>query len=145
MDTVWKKIHSSRDWGKWPNEELVRFIGRNFFRMPRKQRKKIRILEVGVGQGANTWFMMKEGFDVYGVDISCSAIDKFKKMFSEENLEVEDFSRKFKVADIREIPFGDRFDVVIDCATVWYVTYTEHHSVYKEINRVLKKGGLFFS
>jgi len=34
---VWEKIHSQREWGKYPNEELVRFIGKNFFNLSKKK------------------------------------------------------------------------------------------------------------
>lgn len=74
--SIWEQIHSQRAWGRYPNEELVKFIGKNFFRIPKEERQNIKILELGCGQGANLWFLAKEGFDVYGIDISPSAIKK---------------------------------------------------------------------
>ena len=38
---------------RYPNEELCRFMGKNFFKVPQDQRKDIRILEVGCGSGAS--------------------------------------------------------------------------------------------
>ena len=50
------------------------------------------------------------------------------------------------VANMMKIPFeNEMFDVVIDIAATWYVSYTDHNKVYQEINRVLRKNGLFFS
>ncbi|OVE74930.1 hypothetical protein BVX95_00705 [archaeon D22] len=143
---IWEDIHFHKSWGKYPNEEVIRFVGKNFFRLPTEERKKIKILDLGLGQGSNSLSLIKEGFDVYGIDIAPSGISKFKKRLEEENVIVEDFDDKFKVGDIREIPFlNSVFDVVIDCATTWYVSHTEHKLVYKEINRVLVDDGLFFS
>ncbi len=145
-EKIWEEIHSTRGWSRYPNEELVRFIGSNFFKLPREERKKIKILELGIGQGANVWFLMREGFDIYGIDISKSAVKKTFERLKEEDLFIKSLESHFKVADIMNIPFeNEMFDIVIDIATTWNVTYTDHNKVYKEINRVLKKKGLFFS
>ena len=143
MKNIWEQIHSKRAWGKYPNEELVRFIGRNFFKIPREERRNLKILEVGCGQGANLWFLAKEGFDVYGIDVSPSAIRKAKNYLeSEWNIR----SVKLYKQDIRDIQFEDEmFDVIIDVATIWCVSYTDHMRVYERIFRLLKSGGYFWS
>ncbi len=145
-NNVWEEIHASRAWGKYPNEELVRFIGRNYFKLNKEDRKNIRILELGVGQGANVWFLMRESFDVYGIDISPSALKKCKHFLEEDGFSFENFSEKFKQGDIRQLPFSnDCFDVVIDVATAWCLPYSDHSKIYSEVKRVLKSGGKFFS
>lgn len=142
-DNIWEQIHSQRSWGKYPNEELVRFIGRNFLKIPREERKSIKILELGCGQGANLWFLAKEGFDVYGVDISPSAIIKTKD-YMEKEWGIR--SIKLLVQDIRDLLFKDEmFDVVIDPSAIWYVSYTDHKKVYNKIFRLLKPRGYFWS
>jgi cyclopropane fatty-acyl-phospholipid synthase-like methyltransferase len=141
--SIWEQIHSQRSWGRYPNEELVRFIGKNFFRIPREKRKSIKILELGCGQGANLWFLAKEGFDVYGVDISPSAIKKAKD-YLERDWGIK--SVKLNVQDIRTLQIEDEmFDVVIDVATIWYVSYTDHKKVFEKIFRLLKLNGYFWS
>jgi len=143
---TWENIHSKKEWGKYPNEELVRFIGSNFFKLSRKERKKIKILEMGFGQGANIWFLIREGFDVYGIDISNSAKEKLKARLENEKILPEEFDNHFKVQDIRKVSFSENyFDVVIDVAAILCVSYTDHNIVYNKINNMLKKDGLFFS
>jgi ubiquinone/menaquinone biosynthesis C-methylase UbiE len=143
---IWEEIHKNREWGKYPNEELVRFIGKNFFSLPIAKRKNIKILELGTGQGANVWFFLKEGFDTYGIDISPSAIMKMRMRLEREGFILNDFQKRFKVGDIRKIPFEkEMFNVVVDVGTISYVSYTEHKTVFKEIWRILKPKGLFFS
>lgn len=142
IKNIWEQTHSRRAWGKYPNEELVRFIGRNFFKIPREKRKNIKILEVGCGQGANLWFLAKEGFDVYGIDISPSAIKKAEKYLSE----AYNIKAHLKVADVRELPYKNEFfDIIIDCATVQHLSFKDHKKVCTEINRVLKPDGYFWS
>lgn len=136
-----KKIHSQRDWGKYPNEELVRFIGRIFFKISLQNRKNIRVLEVGCGQGANLWFLLKEGFDTHGFDISTSAVFKAKKRLKD----CWNVYAHLTIADMLKIPYKDcSFDIVIDCASIQHITYSLHASVYKEIYRVLKLNGYFW-
>jgi hypothetical protein len=35
-DKGWDKIFSTAEWGKYPGEELIRFIARNFYAAPSK-------------------------------------------------------------------------------------------------------------
>lgn len=139
----WEKIHSQRAWSRYPNEELVRFIGRNYFKLPREKRQEVKVLEWGCGQGANLWFLVKEGFDVYGFDISQSAIEKGVEYLSREyNVKAD-----LKVVDARkELPYKDGFfDIIIDCASIQHVSFKDHNKVYKEIHRILKSEGKFWS
>lgn len=94
----------------------------------------------------NVCFLIREGFDVSGIDISKSAVKKTKNRLKDKNLLNDDFDKRFMIEDIKELPFeNESFNVVIDVATTWYVSYSEHNKVYKEIYRELKQGGLFFS
>jgi hypothetical protein len=49
-DPGWDNIFSKKKWGKYPPEELVRFVGRNYFSVP--DRSSISFLEIGCGGGA---------------------------------------------------------------------------------------------
>jgi len=141
VENIWEKIHFKKEWGKYPNEELVRFVGRNFLKFQKRKRKNIKFLEVGCGQGANLWFLAKEGFDVYGVDISTSAITKAKKYLKTYNVQPS-----LKVADVKKLPFkNDFFNAVIDCATIQHLSFRDHNKAYSEILRVLKPNGYFWS
>ena len=77
----WEEIHRNQEWGKYPSEQLVRFIARNFYN---KDRKNIKILDFGCGAGANTWFLAREGFDVYAFDGSESAVNRAKEYLNKD-------------------------------------------------------------
>ncbi|MFW9995579.1 MAG: class I SAM-dependent methyltransferase [Candidatus Odinarchaeota archaeon] len=137
----WEQIHGQRTWGHYPNEELVRFIGRNLFKLSYEERKNVKILEVGCGQGANIWFLAKEGFTTHGIDVSTSAVTKAEKFLAETH-GVKAF---LEVADLRDLPYESGvFDVVIDNATIQHVSFLDHEKAYKEIYRVLKPGKKFW-
>lgn len=61
---------------------MIRFIARNFYKV--NNRESIKILEVGCGPGANLWYMNREGFTVYGIDGSETAIKKAEKRLKED-------------------------------------------------------------
>jgi len=138
---IWEEIHSSREWGKYPNEEFVRFIGKNYFFHNFDARKNIRILEIGCGQGANLWFIAKEGFDVYGIDISQLAIQKTSRYLANLNL-----NANLKVVDMKNTNYPDAFfDVIFDCAAIQHSSFTDHKVIYDEIFRLLKPNGRFWT
>ena len=60
--------------------KLCRFMGRNFFKIPREGREAIKVLETGCGSGANLWMIAREGFDTYGIDLSEEGVALCQKM-----------------------------------------------------------------
>jgi cyclopropane fatty-acyl-phospholipid synthase-like methyltransferase len=99
-------------------------------------------LEVGCGQGANLWFLAKEGFDVYGVDISPSAIKKTDENLK-ENWNIENVT--LDVQNIVNLNFGKtKFDVIIDIGTIVCLPYKDHSNIYDKIYHLLKDGGKFW-
>lgn len=38
---VWDNIFKNKEWGKYPNEELIRFIARNFYKVKDRKQKNI--------------------------------------------------------------------------------------------------------
>uniref|UniRef100_UPI00112FAD0C class I SAM-dependent methyltransferase n=2 Tax=Campylobacter jejuni TaxID=197 RepID=UPI00112FAD0C len=93
--TLWENIFSQKEWGKYPSENLIRFIAKNFYNV--KDRNKINILELGLGTGANLWFCAKEGFSVSGIEWSKTGVERFKQRLENENLSHH----------IQEIKIGD--------------------------------------
>lgn len=138
IDKGWDKIFKKHEWGKYPSEEFIRFIARNFYK---KKRSKIKILELGCGPGANIWYLSREGFDVYGMDGSAIAIKKAKTRLKKENLKA-----KLILGDITNLPFKDNFfDLVFDVECLYSNSLSETKKILKEAYRVLSPKGLFYS
>jgi SAM-dependent methyltransferase len=135
----WDEIFSKTEWGKYPSEELVRFIGRKFFAAP--VRKEVRILEVGCGTGANLWFLSREGFSTFGIDGSSIAVDRAKTRMQKEGLNAE-----LKTGDIVNLPYeSEYFDAVIDIECIYANDLVSTEKILNEVHRVLKPRGYFFS
>jgi len=138
-NSSWEKVFQKREWGKYPPEELVRFIGRSFYNV--KSRNKIKILDLGCGPGACSWYLAREGFSVYGIDGSKTAIQNAKKRLRNEHLHGE-----FKVMDFIKLDFPDKtFDVVIDIDAIQHNSLKNVPKILSAINRVLKSNGKLFS
>lgn len=82
-DPIWEEVFHSQEWGKYPGESLIRFIARNFYK---RNRKEVRILEIGCGTGANIWYLCREGFSAYGIDGSKKAVSLANNRIKTEGL-----------------------------------------------------------
>lgn len=138
FDNTWEEIHKSQEWGKYPSEDIIRFVARNYYN---KERKNIKILDFGCGAGANTWYLAREGFDTYAFDGSVSAVKKAKSYLAKENLEAH-----FEVADALDISYENNFfDCIIDSAVVYANTIKNITDMYKKIYDLLVPAGKLFA
>ena len=135
----WEKIHSTQEWGRYPSETVIRFIARNYYKT---EREKIKILDFGCGAGAHTWYLAREGFDVYAFDGSKSAVDE-----AEKYLEADEYKNvHFAVMDGAEIQYEkDFFDCVVDSVCIYANTKQNIQNMYKEVYDVLKTGGKLYT
>jgi ubiquinone/menaquinone biosynthesis C-methylase UbiE len=138
-DKGWDILFSRVEWGRYPGEELIRFVARNFY--SKHNRKDIKILEVGCGSGANLWYLAREGFKTYGFDGSSVAIEKAENFLKKENLTAD-----LKQGDALNLPYDDAmFDAVLDVECLYANSLVDTSVILKEIYRVLKPGGLIYS
>jgi SAM-dependent methyltransferase len=140
-DTAWEEIFSAREWGRYPPEELIRFVARHFFQV--QDRKQVKILEIGCGTGANIWFLAREGMDAYGIDGSPSAIIRAGKRLEEEGL-----SANLQVGDIINLfdTYSSlRFDAIIDLVCLQHNALPAVKHILDQVMILLKPGGKVFS
>ena len=139
----WDDKFRLQEWGRYPPEDLVRFMGRNY---KHAQKSSVRVLEVGCGPGANLWFLHREGFAVSGIDVSPSAIDIATKRMATENSGCLAPTPDLRVGNFGALPWADAtFDVVIDIFAVYANTTDIIAGTVREIARVLKPGGRFYA
>jgi len=140
-DSVWDTIFQSQSWGKYPGEDFIRFVARNFYNSP--QRSLIKMLEVGCGPGANLWYLAREGFEVYGVDGSATAMQLAQSRLDEE---CPGWQGRLITGDVTALPFADEvFDAVVDNECLYCNSYDVAVDIYSEMSRVTKPGGKLFS
>jgi SAM-dependent methyltransferase len=140
-DPIWEEIFRTRPWGKYPPEELIRFVARHFYQAP--DRSDIHILELGCGTGANQWYLAREGFSAHGIDAAPTAIDKARQRLSEEGLAADLILGD--VGQLRELIGGQGFDAVIDIGCLQCNQAAGIASIVEQVEACLKPGGYFFA
>ncbi|HEY6330587.1 MAG TPA: class I SAM-dependent methyltransferase [Blastocatellia bacterium] len=140
-DSTWESTFRKREWGKYPPEELIRFAARNLRDKP--DRKKIKVLELGCGPGANLWFFAREGFDVYGIDGSETAISQASQYLDEGRLKAN--LRVGDVVNLAGFYPGVVFDAVADVACLQHNRIEAIRDTVSQANCLLKPGGKLFS
>lgn len=142
-DPVWEEVFRNQAWGKYPGEELIRFVARNFYRAA--DRSAVRLLEVGCGPGANLWYLAREGFSFVGIDGSPTAMEQAA---SRLDAECPGWRARgtLHVADIATIPYPDgAFDAVIDNEALYCNPWEVAQGIYAEMARVTRPGGKLYS
>jgi SAM-dependent methyltransferase len=137
-DAAWEQVFRSRAWGKYPPEELIRFIALEFRDSIR--RSQLRILDLGCGTGASLWYLAREGFDAYGIDGSRTAVQIAKTRMTQEKLDAS-----IGVSDLTALPYlNESFDGAIDVASIQHNVSESRATILREAHRVLKPNGRLF-
>lgn len=144
-DALWEEIFSTRAWGRYPPEDLIRFCARKFY--TRQPRSSVKLLEVGFGTGANLWYLAREGFAVYGLEGSESGASQARCRLDAEcpgwNQEGSERLRVGNMCDPLPWP-DDEFDGVIDNDAVTCVDHESACRVYAQMHRVARPGGWLY-
>lgn len=104
-----------------------------------------RILDAGCGAGRNAHYLLREGFDVYGVDENPRAVAAFAELAAELGHPLADGHALPAALD--HLPFADAFFDVAICSAVLHFARDDAHfeRMVEELFRVVRPGGLFFS
>jgi SAM-dependent methyltransferase len=131
------KRKNSKAMVSFPWSDVVSLVHRHccdfFFQAPPSK-----ILELGCGTGANIPLFLARGFDYVGIDGSLTAIKMVKEIYPKLLFVEQDFTNA--------IPFdNESFDLILDRGAITYAETRLLDNMFREIHRVLKKGGIFLS
>ncbi len=100
-----------------------------------------RILDLGCGTGRHLLFLLKKGFEVYGLDGSPNGLEIAENWLTEENLSSELTCQKVE----HEFPYkNDFFDAVISIQVIHHNLMKDIKFTVNEILRTLKTEGFIF-
>lgn len=104
----------------------------------------MRILDTGCGFGRNLVYLLREGYEVFGVDSSPAAVEKTRRLAA--SLAPNLPATNFRVEPIEAMSFDDGFaDVVLSSAILHFARDDKQfRAMLQGTWRVLKPGGLFF-
>jgi tellurite methyltransferase len=97
----------------------------------------MRIFDAGCGFGRNLVYLLREGYEVFGVDQDPRAVEAVRQLSASDN---------FRVEPVEAMSFPDAFaDVVISSAALHFARDDQQFDAMLGGSwRVLKPGGLFF-
>jgi len=97
----------------------------------------MRIFDAGCGYGRNLVYLLREGYEVFGVDQDPGAVETVRQLSTSEN---------FRVEAVEAMSFPDAFaDVVLSSAVLHFARGDEQFdAMLRGTWRVLKPGGLLF-
>ncbi len=102
--------------------------------------KNTRILDIGCGTGRHSIELAKRGYEVVGIDLSESLLNRAKEKAIGKSLSLE-----FYQYDARNLPFVDEFDLVyILCEGGFCLMETDqmNYQILASAAKALKPGGL---
>lgn len=103
------------------------------------------ILEAGCGEGRNLNYFLRNGYSIFGIDVSPTAIQtlRHRAQVIAPNVPPD----HFRVESLDLLSFLDAtFDAVLCIAVLHFARDEYHfHSMLREVWRVLKPDGLFFA
>lgn len=108
-------------------------------------RPGMRILDAGCGSGRNLVYLLRHGWEVFGVDASEVSVETVRQMAAQ--LAPAALATNFRHEEIERLSFPDAFaDVVISSAVFHFARDDgQFLRMLDGMWRVLKPGGLFFS
>jgi SAM-dependent methyltransferase len=133
----WENL-SQKSWGSvWPWSDLISLFEQSLpHLLSEKSNDPFKVLEVGIGIGANIPYFESKDLEYIGIDFSATNIRRAKEKFPtlKSRLHVMDFTR--------ELPNGN-YEFIIDRASVIHNTLEDISVALKLIYSHLKPGGIF--
>lgn len=106
-----------------------------------------KILDYGFGSGNNSVYLMERGYDVYGTEVTETALGLLRENRKDRRLDNKAEGKFFIFPpDNISLPFADNFfDAIISNQVLSYLSSREHiKKVSAELKRILKPGGVVF-
>jgi len=131
---MWEKEYKNRKcyWGLKPNPTLKK----NIYLIP-----KGKALDIGAGEGRNSIFLAKNGFEVEAIDKNPQGLKKCQIFADEHKLSI-----KTTTIDIRKFYFKtNKYSLIISITALDFLKKSEIETIIKKIKKsLIEKGFIFF-
>lgn len=118
-----------------PQEDIPRIV-----KLFKKNGVK-KILDLGCGSGRHMVYLAKHGFEIYGIDIAPKGIEITKDWLRKEQLKAN-----LKIGNVyKKLPYPNNFfDALVSTQILHHNRIRNIRKLIKEIERIIKPGGLIF-
>lgn len=142
---VWDRQFTDQSACRWfPNEELVRFLGRTYGQVVDRPGLGLTAAEIGCGCGGNLVALAAYGFGVDGYDISQTGLHLAKKHLAWCGMGGHVKLVSYAAPDPLPVTDG-YYNLIVDIQCIQHLNKQDHMAMYQQILRALKPGGLFFT
>ena len=119
-------------WGLKPDFILVHFL--DLF-------LKGKVLDLGMGEGRNALFLAERGFNVEGIDLSKTAIERCLQLAKERNLDIEAHA-----GDLRDFRIlANKYSLTISTgASLNFLKKNEIETIIDRVRKGIVKGGFIY-
>jgi len=122
-------------------EELCRMFTAGVRRYLNEDKSAVRLLDLGCGSARDSFHLSGEGFEVTGIDLSFKLLSHSVSSDGARRLRPP----SFLCADFLKLPFkAGSFDAVFAQASLLHIPKKNIAAVIKEVNRVMRHGGLLY-
>lgn len=136
MKSVWEELHAhyqEQAWVEKPSifaETAVQYFS-----------KSGRVLELGAGHGQDSFYFVKQGYEVVSTDIETSSLE-FN--LAKQPLETREKIKIMQVDLKEELPFEENsFDCIYAHLSLHYFDRETTFEIINKVERILKPGGIF--
>lgn len=134
MENSWKKEKHQA----YKTEEIDSSI-KEFYGFLEEKEITGSVLDLGCGNGKNTIFFQKNGFEATGIDFAKAAITICKDRAKKEGVKA-----RFQVASVLSYQPKHKFDIVIDCGCLHHIRRSLWKAYRKTLLQSLKVGGYYY-
>lgn len=130
---MWEEEYKQKKfyWGLKPNPALKKYI--QLFSIGKA-------LDIGAGEGRNSIFLVKNGFEVESIDKNKECLEKIKNLTEKHNLAI-----KTKCCDIKNFRFEkDKYSLVIATFSIDFLKKSEINIILDKIKTSLKINGFVY-
>lgn len=105
----------------------------------------MRVVDTGCGTGRNLVYLLRAGYDVFGVDSDPAAVESVRNLAGQLAPRLP--RENFRVEPLEHMSFPDDFADVVLCSAVLHFARDDDHfaAMLGGAWRVLRPGGLFFA
>jgi SAM-dependent methyltransferase len=97
-------------------------------------------LDVGAGEGRNSFFLARNGFKVEAIDKIKEGLEKCREIAEKYHLPIET-----KAIDIRNFEFKpNKYSLILDILALSFLKFSEIKKIIPKIKKSLKRNGIFY-
>lgn len=131
--TIYEEAYQTQNyyWGTEPNSACYQVL--QLFPPTRR----VKLLDVGCGEGKDAVFFARNGYDVMAFDVSSAGVEKTRRLAERAGVHVEVFK-----ADIQDYRLDTQVDIIFSSGVLHYIKPEFRRDIFENYKKFTQPGGL---